>query len=62
MLRGQRTRERVLSLSLRIATEEGLDALTIGRVAEVAGITKVHTLFKWASDGSLSWPITGSVA
>lgn len=53
LLRGQRTRERVLSVALPIATEEGLEALTIGRVAEFAGITKAGLLGHFSSKEAL---------
>jgi AcrR family transcriptional regulator len=53
LARGQRTRERVLSLTIQIAREEGLDALTIGRVAEVSDLTKAGLLGHFASKEAL---------
>jgi AcrR family transcriptional regulator len=44
MLRGQQTRDRVLGLAVEIARSEGLEALTIGRVAGINSITKAGLL------------------
>lgn len=49
LLRGLQTRERVLSLTIQIARQEGLEALTIGRVAEASGLTKPGLLGHFAS-------------
>jgi AcrR family transcriptional regulator len=53
LVRGLRTREKVLSLTIQIAHEEGLDALTIGRVAEASGLTKAGLLGHYASKEAL---------
>jgi AcrR family transcriptional regulator len=47
-LRGDRTRQAVLDRAVRIATVEGLEGLTFGRVAEAAGVAKstLQALFK----------------
>jgi AcrR family transcriptional regulator len=44
---GERSRRRVLEQAARLATIEGLDGLSIGRLAEVAGMPKssVYVLF-----------------
>jgi AcrR family transcriptional regulator len=44
---GQRSRSRVVHEAARLATVEGLDGLSIGRLAETTGIAKssVHALF-----------------
>ena len=44
LLRGRQTRENVMTHAVLIATREGLEALTIGRVAESAGIAKASVL------------------
>jgi AcrR family transcriptional regulator len=53
LLRGLQTRERVLSLTIQIARQEGLEALTIGRVAEASGLTKPGLLGHYASKEAL---------
>ena len=47
-LRGERTRQAVLTEAIRIASAEGLEGLTFGRVAQAAGIPKstLQVLFK----------------
>ena len=42
--RGRKTRRRVLQRAVQIATREGLEALTIGRLAEEVGLTKAGLL------------------
>ncbi|EPG76361.1 transcriptional regulator, TetR family [Leptospira fainei serovar Hurstbridge str. BUT 6] len=44
ILRGEATRKRVLDLAVKVATIEGLEALTIGRMADAAGISKAGLL------------------
>jgi AcrR family transcriptional regulator len=44
ILRGEATRARVLESAVQIATLEGLEALTIGRMAKVAKISKAGLL------------------
>ena len=53
LVRGLRTRERVLALTVQIARQEGLDALTIGRVADVSGLTKAGLLGHFPSKEAL---------
>ncbi|HEV8249619.1 MAG TPA: TetR/AcrR family transcriptional regulator [Gaiellaceae bacterium] len=38
--KGQRTRHAILDVAARLATEEGLEPLSIGRLAEAAGMSK----------------------
>jgi len=38
--KGQRTRRAILDVAARVATEEGLDPLSIGRLAEAVGMSK----------------------
>jgi AcrR family transcriptional regulator len=47
-LRGERTRQTVLNHAVRIASVEGLEGLTFGRVAQAAGVPKstLQALFK----------------
>ena len=47
-VRGERTRQAVLNQAVRIASVEGLEGLTIGRVAQAAGVPKstLQALFK----------------
>ena len=47
-VRGDRTRQAVLDQAVRIASVEGLEGLTFGRVAEAAGVPKstLQALFK----------------
>jgi AcrR family transcriptional regulator len=53
LLRGQLTRKKVLALALPIAVAEGLDAMTIGRMAEAAGISKAGLLGHYGSKEAL---------
>jgi AcrR family transcriptional regulator len=39
-VRGERTRRRILEQAVAIGSQEGLEALTIGRLAEVTGVSK----------------------
>ena len=39
MARGHQRRQQVLELAVGVATAEGLEALTIGRVADISGFT-----------------------
>ena len=53
LLRGQQTRDNVMAHAVQIATREGLEALTIGRVAETAGIAKASLLGHYGSKEQL---------
>jgi AcrR family transcriptional regulator len=53
ILRGQQTRERLMEHAVQIATREGLEALTIGRLAEATGIAKATLLGHYASKEQL---------
>jgi len=53
ILRGQQTRERVMEHAVQIATREGLEALTIGRIAEATGIAKATLLGHYESKEQL---------
>lgn len=53
ILRGQQTRERVMEQAVQIATREGLEALTIGRIAEATGIAKATLLGHYESKEQL---------
>lgn len=53
LARGQKTRENLMSHAVAIATCEGLEALTIGRVAEIAGIAKASVLGHYGSKEQL---------
>ncbi|EQA38488.1 transcriptional regulator, TetR family [Leptospira inadai serovar Lyme str. 10] len=44
ILRGEATRKRVLDLAVKVATIEGLEALTIGRIADAVQISKAGLL------------------
>ncbi|MES2937883.1 MAG: TetR/AcrR family transcriptional regulator [Pseudomonadota bacterium] len=44
MARGHQRRQQVLELAVGVATAEGLEALTIGRVADISGFTKAGLL------------------
>jgi AcrR family transcriptional regulator len=51
--RGQQTRDNLMEHAVQIATREGLEALTIGRVAEAAGIAKASVLGHYRSKEQL---------
>ena len=53
LLRGQQTRDTVMVHAVQIATREGLEALTIGRVSESAGIAKASLLGHYGSKEQL---------
>lgn len=53
LLRGQQTRDSVMEHALSIATREGLEALTIGRVADSVGIAKASVLGHFGSKEQL---------
>lgn len=53
LLRGQHTRENIMEHAVQIATREGLEALTIGRVAETANIAKASVLGHYGSKEQL---------
>ena len=53
LLRGQQTRDNVMMHAVHIATREGLEALTIGRVSESAGIAKASLLGHYGSKEQL---------
>jgi AcrR family transcriptional regulator len=53
LLRGQQTRDNVMAHAVHIATREGLEALTIGRVAESVGIAKASLLGHYGSKEQL---------
>ena len=53
VLRGQQTRESLMVHAVSIATCEGLEALTIGRVAEVSGLAKATVLGHYGSKEQL---------
>lgn len=53
ILRGQQTRERGMEQAVQIATREGLEALTIGRIAEATGIAKATLLGHYESKEQL---------
>ncbi len=51
--RGVKRRKEVLRFAMAVATQEGLEALTIGRVAEAAGFTKAGLLGHFTSKEEL---------
>lgn len=53
VLRGQQTREGLMAHAVDIATREGLEALTIGRVAEISGLAKATVLGHYGSKEQL---------
>jgi AcrR family transcriptional regulator len=53
MVRGQQTRDRVLAASVQVATAEGLEALTIGRIAAASALTKAGLLGHFNSKEAL---------
>lgn len=53
VLRGNRTKERVLDVAVRVATSEGLEALTIGRIASASELAKAGLLGHFRSKEEL---------
>ncbi len=53
ILRGQETRRRIMRRAVDVATREGLEALTIGRVAKAMGLSKATILGHYASKETL---------
>ena len=53
VLRGQQTRESLMGHAVGIATREGLEALTIGRVADISGLAKATVLGHYGSKEQL---------
>ncbi len=53
ILRGEQTRKRVLQIAVRVATVEGLESLTIGKVAQAAAITKAGLLGHYVTKEAL---------
>jgi AcrR family transcriptional regulator len=51
--RGHETRQRVLRGAVKVATQEGLDALTIGRIAEANSLSKAGLLGHFPSKEAL---------
>nr|WP_042179466.1 TetR/AcrR family transcriptional regulator [Kibdelosporangium sp. MJ126-NF4]CEL13835.1 Transcriptional regulator, TetR family [Kibdelosporangium sp. MJ126-NF4]CTQ88203.1 Transcriptional regulator, TetR family [Kibdelosporangium sp. MJ126-NF4] len=56
------TRERILDLSLRIASVEGLEGLTIGRLAAELGISKAGLLGHFTTKQTLQLAVVDSAA
>ncbi len=53
MARGERTRQAVLDTAVRLASVEGLDGLTLGRLADSLGVSKSGLFAHWPSKESL---------
>lgn len=53
MARGARTRRVVLDGAIRLATEEGLDGLSLGHLAEALGVSKSGLFAHWRSKEEL---------
>ena len=51
--KGQRTRASILEVAAALATEEGLDPLSIGRLAEATGMSKSGLFAHFGSKGEL---------
>jgi AcrR family transcriptional regulator len=52
-MRGERTRAAVLDAAVRLATEAGLDGLSLGQLAEVMGVSKSGLFAHWKSKEEL---------
>ncbi|GAB2578032.1 TetR family transcriptional regulator [Paractinoplanes abujensis] len=53
LMRGERTRVAVLDRALRLATEAGLDGLSLSQVAEALGVSKSGLFAHWRSKEAL---------
>ena len=53
MARGERTRQAVLDAAVRLASVEGLDGLSLGRLADSLGVSKSGLFAHWPSKESL---------
>ena len=53
LARGERTRQAVLDAAVRLASVEGLDGLSLGRLADSLGVSKSGLFAHWPSKESL---------
>ena len=59
LLRGERTRTAVLDRALLLATADGLDGLSLGRLSETLGISKSGLFAHWRSKEALQLAVIG---
>lgn len=59
LLRGDRTRTAVLDRALLLATTDGLDGLSLGRLAEAEGMSKSGLFAHWRSKEALQLAVIG---
>lgn len=59
LIRGERTRGAVLDRALALATADGLDGLSLARLAEALGISKSGLFAHWRSKEALQLAVVG---
>ena len=53
--RGERSREAILDAAAQVATVEGIDGLSIGRLAQAVGMSKSGLFGHFAGDAGCPW-------
>ena len=59
VVRGDRTRATVLDAAVVMATEAGLDGLSLGQLAEALGMSKAGLFAHWRSKEALQLAVIG---